>query len=197
MTLRRVPETKKEFAQLTAPELKSYAAEFQANKLKVSLLKTTLGDPDGFAAAVSAAQALGAGKIGVRVESAPAIGQLASIAEAAKIRLLIEDQPPRALKALLDAVPSKWVGFTWDPGEGFVAGRYALLPKPRMFNVEARSESLSDGPEPAELAGESWRRCSGTDFRAKSVLKPSDRTVRLKKHPSRLETCCTIAGEVG
>src|SRR5689334_3445242 len=40
--LRTVPETKKEFAFLSDPELKRYAAELTASKVKVSLLKTSL-----------------------------------------------------------------------------------------------------------------------------------------------------------
>jgi sugar phosphate isomerase/epimerase len=40
--LRKVPETKKEFAFLTEPELKRWAAELAANKLKVSFLNTSL-----------------------------------------------------------------------------------------------------------------------------------------------------------
>jgi sugar phosphate isomerase/epimerase len=40
--LRNVPETKKEFALLTEPELKRWASELAANKLKVSFLNTGL-----------------------------------------------------------------------------------------------------------------------------------------------------------
>jgi sugar phosphate isomerase/epimerase len=40
--LRNVPETKKEFAFLSEPELKKWAAELGANKLKVSFLNTGL-----------------------------------------------------------------------------------------------------------------------------------------------------------
>lgn len=40
--LRNVPETKKEFAFLTEPELKRWASELAANKLKVSFLNTGL-----------------------------------------------------------------------------------------------------------------------------------------------------------
>ncbi|MGD1073885.1 MAG: sugar phosphate isomerase/epimerase family protein [Bryobacteraceae bacterium] len=40
--LRNVPETKKEFAFLTEPELKRWATELAANKLKVSFLDTSL-----------------------------------------------------------------------------------------------------------------------------------------------------------
>jgi sugar phosphate isomerase/epimerase len=40
--LRNVPETKKEFAFLTEPELKRWAAELASNKLKVSFLNTSL-----------------------------------------------------------------------------------------------------------------------------------------------------------
>lgn len=40
--LRNVPETKKEFAFLTEPELKRWATELASNKLKVSFLNTSL-----------------------------------------------------------------------------------------------------------------------------------------------------------
>ncbi|MES1258372.1 MAG: sugar phosphate isomerase/epimerase family protein [Acidobacteriota bacterium] len=40
--LRNVPETKKEFAFLTEPELKRWSAELASNKLKVSFLNTSL-----------------------------------------------------------------------------------------------------------------------------------------------------------
>ena len=40
--LRNVPETKKEFAFLTEPELKGWAAQLSSNKLKVSFLNTSL-----------------------------------------------------------------------------------------------------------------------------------------------------------
>ncbi|MDE3198401.1 MAG: TIM barrel protein [Acidobacteriota bacterium] len=40
--LRNVPETKKEFALLSEPELKRWATELEANKLKVSFLNTSL-----------------------------------------------------------------------------------------------------------------------------------------------------------
>jgi sugar phosphate isomerase/epimerase len=40
--LRNVPETKKEFAFLTEPELKRWATELTSNKLKVSFLNTSL-----------------------------------------------------------------------------------------------------------------------------------------------------------
>ena len=40
--LRNVPETKKEFATLTEPELKRWSAELASNKLRVSFLNTSL-----------------------------------------------------------------------------------------------------------------------------------------------------------
>jgi hypothetical protein len=197
VTLRHVPETKKEFASLSAPELKGYAAEFQANKLKVSLLKTTLVDKDGFAAAVSAAQALGAGKIGVRIESAQAIADLAPLAENAKIRLSIEGQPAHAVRAILDLAPSKWIGFSWDPSlDTPWQDAYALLPKARMFNVEARSESLSDGPDLRN-----WRAIMEAmqrdGFQGEICLETGQSDGTFEKASELLGNLLHIAGEVG
>jgi len=54
--LRKVPGTNKDFAALTSPELKRYAAELEENKLKVSVLHAK---PE----AIDAARALGAMKL--------------------------------------------------------------------------------------------------------------------------------------
>jgi sugar phosphate isomerase/epimerase len=197
VTLRHVPETKKEFASLSAAELKGYAAEFQANKLKVSLLKTALVDKDGFAAAVSAAQAFGAGKIGVRIETARAIDDLAPLAESAKIRMVIEGHAAHALRAMLDSVPSKWVGFSWDPwGDSPWQDAYALLPKARMFNVAARSESLSDGPDQLN-----WRAIMEAlqrdGFQGEICLETGRSDGTFEKASDSLGNLLHIAGEVG
>jgi len=145
--LRNVPETKKEFASLTQPELKGYAAELSGNGLKVSLLKTSLlkfpwdseaaqkrwaRRHDDLSNAVIAAQIFGVDRVriftGERVanpETAyPKIVQtmeeLIPIAEEAKVRLLIENEPSQnigtsaELKAILELLPSKSIGFNWD-----------------------------------------------------------------------------------
>jgi hypothetical protein len=57
--LRKVPGSGKEFASLTAPELKRYAAELGENKIKVSVLHTSTPKPE----ALDAALTLGAGKL--------------------------------------------------------------------------------------------------------------------------------------
>ena len=186
--LRNVPESGKEFANLSEPELKRYAAELAANKLKVSLLKTSLlkfpWDADDkrwarrkedLARAVTAAQILGVDKIrvfaGTRGTGAraadpatayPAIVQtmqeLIPLAENAKVRLLIENDPSQnigtcaELKAIMDLLPSKSIGFNWDPqnalslGEMPWPGGYGQLPKARMLNVQIKAEGLSNGP---------------------------------------------------
>jgi sugar phosphate isomerase/epimerase len=193
--LRNVPGSKNEFAFLSEPELRRYASELAANKLKVSLLRTSLlkfswpelspADPDlesnrkrwdrrkdDLSRAVSAAQILGVDKIaiftGTRVTTpekacpviAKALDELAPVAEAAKVRLLIENQPTQnigscaELKAVMDLVMSKAIGFSWDPYSAAVLDEtspwtdgYARLPKARMGNVQIQAEGLSDGPQ--------------------------------------------------
>lgn len=173
--LRNVPGSEKAFASLSEPELKRYAAELAANKLKVSLLKTNLlrfpgPAKDDLARAITAAQILGVDKIGIftgtRVANPatayPAIvrtlEELIPLAESAKVRLLIENERSQnigtcaELKAILDLLPSKSVGFNWDPYSALVLNEapwpagYAQLPKTRMFNVQIKAEGLSDGP---------------------------------------------------
>jgi sugar phosphate isomerase/epimerase len=198
--LRTVPETKQEFAFLSQPELKGYAAQLAGAKLKVSLLKTSLlkfpwpelsvaeGDPaanqkrwerrnDDFGRAIAAAQTLGADKIriftGARVAKpetaypviARTIEELAPLAETARVRLLIENEPSQnvgtcaELKAILELLPSKAIGFNWDPQNALALKEtpwpdgYAQLPKARMLNAQIKAEGLLDRG-PANL---NWR----------------------------------------
>ena len=190
--LRNVPESGKEFAFRPEPELKRYAAELAANKLKVSLLKTSLlkfpwpelspADPDleankkrwdrrkdDLARAVTAAQILGVDKIriftGSRVANpatafpaiVKAMEELVPLVENARVRLLIENEPGQnigtceELKSIMELLPSKSIGFNWDPQNALVLNEaspwpsgYALLPKARMLNVQIKAEGLSD-----------------------------------------------------
>lgn len=173
--LRNDPESGKEFASLSEAELKRYAAELGANKLKVSLLKTSLlksspdssGAKEALARAIAAARILGTDNIrifsGPRAEQpakaipdiARTIGDLASVAETARMRLLIENEPSQnvatsaEVKAILDLVPSKAVGFDWDPWNAMAAqeplwASYDLLPKIRLWNLQIKAEALAD-----------------------------------------------------
>jgi sugar phosphate isomerase/epimerase len=181
--LRNVPGSNQEFGGLSEPELKRYAAELAANKLKVSLLRTSLlkfswGADDkrwdrrkqDFARAVAAAEVLGVDKIriftGTRTANPAAVysnivqtmEEMIPRAEDAKVRLLIENDPSQnigtcaELKAILDLLPSKAIGFNWDPWNALALNEtpwptgYAQLPKSRMLNVQIRSEGLSTVP---------------------------------------------------
>jgi sugar phosphate isomerase/epimerase len=192
--LRNVPETKKEFTYLSEPELKAAAAELASNKLKVSFLDTSLlkfawpglvpadaaKEPDqkrwdrrkdDFAAALRAANILGAEKIriftGARVahpETAypmvvRTLEELIPDAEKAKVKLLIQNEESQnvgtsaEVKAIMELLPSKTIGFNWDPGDAQFLKEspwpegYALLPKNRMMNVQFKTQNLLDGPE--------------------------------------------------
>jgi len=174
--LRTVPETKKEFILLSEPELKRFATELAANKLKVSLLKTNLlrspsRGKDDLARAITAARIFGVDKIrvftGARVANpataypniVQSMEELVPLAENAGIRLLIENDPSQnigtcaELKAIMDLLPSKSIGCNWDPQSALSLNEpspwpagYALLPKARMWNVQIKSAGLSDGP---------------------------------------------------
>jgi sugar phosphate isomerase/epimerase len=188
--LRTVPESRKEFALLSEPELKRFNAELAAGKLKVSLLKTSLlkfpwpelspdhpeldanrkrwdRRKDDLAKAITAAQIFGVDKVriftGARVARpataypviARAIEDLIPMAEAAKVRLLIENEPSQnigtcaEIKAILELLPSKSIGFNWDAQNALSLietpwpGGYAELPKERMLNVQIKAEGLS------------------------------------------------------
>jgi len=118
--LRTVPETKKEFALLTPPELKGFATELEAAKIRVSMLKTSLlkfawtedtkrfgRRMDDLGNAITAAQILGTDRIRVFTGARPLSGQspaglpavartldeMAAAADRARMRLVIENEP--------------------------------------------------------------------------------------------------------
>lgn len=151
--LRTVPETKKEFFLLTAPELKAFATELAAAKIKVSMLKTSLlkfnwhedekrfaRRMDDLAAAIAAAQILGTDRIriftGARGTAdlrtiAATIREMTPAAERARIRLVMENEPSQnvgtsaELKSLLDLLPSPAVAANWDPWNAISLGENA------------------------------------------------------------------------
>jgi len=166
--LRKVPGTSREIASLAEPELRRYAAELAVNKLKVSVLYAGL--KVDIAQSINAASFLGAG--GVRVltgaraadpaKELPAVarmlGDLVPMAEMAKVRLSIANQATQNVgtsaeaKAILDLLPSKWIGLDWTPREAAMLGEtpwpdgYAQLPKGRIFHATVRADDLSNGP---------------------------------------------------
>jgi len=202
--LRNVPETKKEIALLTEPEIKKLAAELAANKLKVSFLNTSLmkftwpgtepatprKEPDeqrtaraasdakrwerrtaDVDAAVRAANILGTDKVriftGERVAQpettfkliAQTMEELIPIAERGRVRLLIENENTQNIgtsaetKAIMDLLPSRTIGFNWDPGNAVALKEqpwpdgYSLLPKNRMLNVQFKAKNLMEGED--------------------------------------------------
>jgi sugar phosphate isomerase/epimerase len=175
--LRNVPETKKEFAFLSTAELRGYASELRRNKLKVSMLKTSLlkddkrsaQRKDDFAAALAAAGTLGTDRMGIftgaRTDNPPAalpgvakaIAEFVPLAEAAKVRLVIENDASQnvataaEIRALMNLLPSPFVGFDWDPRNALSLGEapwpdgYGQLPKTKMLGVQVKGDSLEGG----------------------------------------------------
>jgi sugar phosphate isomerase/epimerase len=151
--LRTAPESKKEFAFLSEAELKRYASELAAAKIKVSLLKTSLlkfrwqddekrfaRRADALASAISAAQLLGTDRIRIFTGArgsmelpavAKTLEELIPAAERARVRLVIENESTQnvgtsaELKALLDLLPSKVIAANWDPWNAMSLGENA------------------------------------------------------------------------
>jgi sugar phosphate isomerase/epimerase len=172
-----VPGTSRKIASLSEAELRHYAAELAVNKLKVSMLyaglKIDAGQSAiaqaGIAQAINAASILGAG--GVRILTGPRaanpvkelpavarmLGEFVPVAEMAKVRLSIANQATQNVgtsaeaKAILDLLPSKWIGLDWVPREAALLGEtpwpdgYAQLPKGRIFHATVRAGDLSSG----------------------------------------------------
>jgi sugar phosphate isomerase/epimerase len=127
--------------------------------------------------AVNAARILGCDKIriftGSRVADpnaffpriAEVMNELLPIAEEAKVHLLIENEDSQnvgssaELAAVMEMLPSKWIGYNWDPEntlrlkETPFPDGYRLLPKKRMLNVQFKGKTImKNGPEPLDWA---------------------------------------------
>jgi sugar phosphate isomerase/epimerase len=127
--LRAVPETKKEFAFLSDPELKRYAAELAARRIKVSLLKTSLlkfpwpgttadapdqarwdRRKDDLARAINAAQILGTDKIRIFTGARVADPTSAYPMIAKTIEELIPAAESARIRLLIENEPTQNIG---------------------------------------------------------------------------------------
>jgi len=121
--------------------------------------------------AIRACQILGCDKVrvftGSRVAEphsmfpriAEVLGEMARVAEEAKIHLLVENEEScnvatsAELAGLLETIPSKWIGLNWDPQNALEYNErpfpdgYALLPKSRIENVQIKAKGVLEGPE--------------------------------------------------
>jgi sugar phosphate isomerase/epimerase len=91
-------------------------------------------------------------------------GEMAAIAEKEKVFLLIENEGSQnvatsaELAEILKLIPSKWVGFNWDPHNAYgkeisYPDGYSLLPKKRMMNVQIKGK----GVMPSSPEREDWK----------------------------------------
>lgn len=126
--LRNLPESGKEFALMTGPELKRTAAELLSNKLKVSFLNTSLlkfdwsadqkrwdRRKDDLANAIEAANILGVDKIGIFTGTrganpsaaymaiARTIEEFIPLADQAKVRLVISNDASQNIASSAEA----------------------------------------------------------------------------------------------
>lgn len=197
--LRSHPQTRKEYAFLSEPELKGTRAAFDNAGLKVSFMNTGLlkftwpgMEPvrrrqetpeqrakrdasdkvryerrvEDLKKALNACHILGVDKVRIFTGSRVAdpqsvfnrvvdiIGEMGFVAEKEKVFLLVENEGSQnvgtsaELAALIKAIPSKWVGFNWDPQntlglkETPFPDGYQLLPKKRMLNVQFKGKGI-------------------------------------------------------
>ena len=87
------------------------------------------------------------------------LGEMTAVAEKAKVRLLIENEPScnvatcAEMQKFLNLVPSRYLGVCWDAYNGTYFKEppypdgYALLPKDRIGNVQIKGKSVLPGPE--------------------------------------------------
>jgi sugar phosphate isomerase/epimerase len=91
-------------------------------------------------------------------------GEMAAVCEKEKIYLVLENEGSQNIATsqeiadILKMMPSKWVGFNWDPHNAYgkevaYPDGYALLPKNRMLNVQVKGK----GVMPASPEKEDWR----------------------------------------
>lgn len=92
------------------------------------------------------------------------ITELAEVAGREKVRLLVENEGActvgnnAELVALLQHIPSPWVGINWDPHNASHANEiafpdgYRMLPAQRIWNVQVKARSILPGPEKMDWA---------------------------------------------
>lgn len=127
--------------------------------------------------AVAAARLFGCDKVriftGTRVADpkaamphvAQVLNELVPIAEAAKVHLLVENEASQnigtsqELAEIMDLMPSKWVGFNWDPQNALPLKEvpwpngYDVLPKKRMLNIQFKGKGIMEtSPEKLDWA---------------------------------------------
>jgi sugar phosphate isomerase/epimerase len=126
--------------------------------------------------AIRCAQLMGCDKVrvfaGTRVEDpkstyqrvAETVGEMALTAEREKVYLLIENEASQniatsaELADIMKLIPSKWVGFNWDPHNAYgketsYPDGYNLLPKNRMLNIQVKGK----GVMPSSPEREDWK----------------------------------------
>jgi sugar phosphate isomerase/epimerase len=132
---------------------------------------------DDLRSAIRCAHIMGCDKVrvftGTRIEEpagifpriAETIGaEMAAVAEKEKIYLLLENEGSQNMATsqeivdVLKLIKSKWVGFNWDPHNSYGKEKafpegYAILPKQRMLNVQAKGKGIM--PESPEK--EDWK----------------------------------------
>jgi sugar phosphate isomerase/epimerase len=126
--------------------------------------------------ALHCAQVMGCDKVrvfaGTRVtdpkavyqQVADTIGELSKLAEQERVYLLLENEgsqniaTSQELADIMKMIPSKWVGFNWDPHnalgkETSYPDGYNALPKERMLNLQIKGK----GVMPDSKEKEDWR----------------------------------------
>jgi sugar phosphate isomerase/epimerase len=95
---------------------------------------------------------------------ADTLGEMSKMAEREKVYLLLENEGSQnvataaELADIMKMVPSKWVGYNWDPHNAYgkepaFPEGYGLLPKARMLNLQIKGKGvMPDSPEK-----EDWR----------------------------------------
>ena len=95
---------------------------------------------------------------------ADTLGEMSKIAEKEEVYLLLENEGSQnvataaELADVLKLVPSRWVGFNWDPHNAYGKEKaypegYAVLPRARMLNLQIKGKGVM--PESPEK--EDWR----------------------------------------
>ncbi len=131
---------------------------------------------EDFQKAIRCAQIMGCDKVrvfaGTRVADVKAVfpqvadilGEMSKQAEREKVYLLLENEGSQnvataaELGRIMKMVPSKWVGYNWDPHNAYgkepaYPEGYALLPKARMLNLQIKGK----GVMPESVEKEDWR----------------------------------------
>ena len=117
------------------------------------------------------------------------LGELSKLAEREKVYFLLENEgsqnvaTSQELADVMKLIPSKWVGFNWDPNNAYgmetaYPDGYNALPKERMLNLQIKGQRHHASQSRRRIGGPSSPRSTTMATRTRSASRPTSSMAR-------------------